>query len=156
MFRDNLLVSSSRCFWPSRQQYPEDGEKIIPWKVEEPSNFDAAVCLRTFHWNLSPPKPQDLSNCHLRTSATKHTVTLTSCQRRSNASFTQLAKPNTCIMRYFEKSNVEFLKLSSFFFFWSSKVFIAKSSVLWFIQLYTLIARVPNNAGKRLLNLRRT
>lgn len=36
--------------------------------------------------------------------------------------------------------------------FLSNKLFIAKRSVLWFIQLYTLTACVPNNNGKRVLN----
>ena len=31
-----------------------DGDGFSPWNIRKPSRLDAAVCLRTFHWILSP------------------------------------------------------------------------------------------------------
>ena len=39
----------------------EYGDGVSPWNVRKSSHLDAAVCLRTFYWILSPWKLQDLN-----------------------------------------------------------------------------------------------
>jgi len=36
----------------SHQQHSEGGDEVSPWNARKPSRFDAAVCPRTFHWEV--------------------------------------------------------------------------------------------------------